>query len=636
MGQICTGSTRNTIAPAPQAALPPTQLPQLETVDPVDCLKVTRQSIQYVGLIQGFNMRFEANNCEVIYLPTTTDEVKQALNEVLSNTKHRHHFSIKGGGHCYENFVYNKEILAVIDLSLMNKVFKLSGCDKSYGAEAGGTNWWLVKELYRKFGLVIPGGSCYSVGLGGHICGGGYGLLSRKFGLTIDYLSGVDILCVDKDDKLELKKIRADSTDKGDQELLWACKGGGGGNFGIITCYYFENLPQSPQYAYLETLSVDWNGLDLGKFIIMLKLYWELVNNDFPYFTLLPLMHQSAGEIPLLFQSVFNQDEIYYQDKFLKFTNDLKNAGITLKSTTIPGVGHPSTKGILNIAQQLTWFEAAQTLNSSGSNQCGKYKSSYMRKHFPDDQCIALYRFLTMGNKELADLAGRFPDTTNKYYDNFVKDLATKNFVDMTQSLVQVDSYGVYINTIAPDETAIPQRDSFMKLQYQTYWKRAPVPKSIIEMNEIEIPYDSFNAFQDWIHILWINQMFKEVYSKTGGVPDPYYIPGELREDGGATNTKPKSSCANPTIPLDPDRIVDGCYYNYIDTEMIDVIRHEYGVNEHEAKEAVLRLYFEDNLDKLVSTKSASDPQNIFKHNLSIPVSMKLNQDQPETVTPAD
>jgi FAD/FMN-containing dehydrogenase len=39
--------------------------------------------------------------------------------------------------------------------------------------------------------VTIPGGSCYSVGAGGHICGGGYGLLSRKYGLTVDHLVAV-------------------------------------------------------------------------------------------------------------------------------------------------------------------------------------------------------------------------------------------------------------------------------------------------------------------------------------------------------------------------------------------------------------------------------------------------------------
>ena len=81
----------------------------------------------------------------------------------------------------------------------------------------------------------------------------------------------------------------------------------------------------------------------------------------------------------------------------------------------------------------------------------------------------------------------------------------------MKQSIVQVDSYGVAVNDVGTTDTAIPQRDSVMKLQYQTYWKRSPPPS--LEKTK---PIDRYNRFQDWMHLLWINQMFKDVYSETG------------------------------------------------------------------------------------------------------------------------
>ena len=621
MGQICTASRRNTVEPTPLQRNEQQLQNVIETMTPVKCLKVIKQSPQYFGLIQGFNMRFDANNCEVIYLPTDNREVIDALTEILHNPHYLNNFSIKGGGHCFENFVFNENIHAIIDLSLMRKVSEVSESEHIYSAEAGGSIWSLVEELYRKFGLVIPSGSCYSVGLGGHICGGGYGLLSRKFGLTIDYLCGVDIVCVNEENKVEMRSARSDSASSSDQDLLWACKGGGGGNFGIITCYYFQNLPKAPQYAYLETLSVDWTGLTLDKFIILLKLFWGLVNNELPFFCILNLMHISAGEIPIIFQSVFDSNELYFADNFRAFTQGLKENGIQLKSSTIPAVFHPSTKGILNIAQELTWFEAAQTLNYSGSNQCGKSKSSYMRKPFPNDQCESLYRFLSMDNKGLADLAARFPNSDIQNFEDFVNDLATNDFIDMKQSLVQVDSYGVKINTVSPDATAIPHRDSVMKLQYQTYWKRDPVPKV-----EEARPVEALNLFQDWVHLLWINRMFREVYKETGGVPDPYYVTPVATAEGGATKGEPDSLSLDRSKALPADRIVDGCYYNYIDTEMMYTIGQEYCVSKSGAEEAVLRLYFEDNLERLVTAKNASDPLNIFKHTLSIPTTLSQNR----------
>ena len=63
-----------------------------------------------------------------------------------------------------------------------------------FSAAAGNQNWDGYVNLYKSANRTLPGGSCYSVGAGGHIVGGGYGLLSRLQGLTVDWLSGVDIL----------------------------------------------------------------------------------------------------------------------------------------------------------------------------------------------------------------------------------------------------------------------------------------------------------------------------------------------------------------------------------------------------------------------------------------------------------
>ena len=595
---------------------------QTQTDPPSKCLQVVRGSKQFIGLTQGFNRRFEASACQVIYLPTNDNEAMDALTDILGNAEYRANFSIASGGHCYESLVYNNNIHAIINVSLMDQV---SSTDNQgtieYSAEAGGTNWKLIKELYRKFGLVIPGGSCYSVGSGGHICGGGYGLLSRKYGLTIDYLSGVDILCVDQNRKVSLKQIRADSGTEDEKLLLWACQGGGGGNFGLITRYYFKNLPAAPKNAYIETLSISWKELTSEKFKSLLQAFWDFVNNDEPYFVLLKLMHISAGEIPITFQSVFDEGENDYVKNITDFKNTLKDYGIKVYPLSIPLIGHPSSNGILSVAQRMNWFEAAQTLNGSGPNQCGKYKSSYMRKPFPEHQCDALFTFLTMTSKDFSKLAADHPDVNNPMYQDYVKEflMEDKNLLDQLdfkQSLVQVDSYGGKINTVQSNATAIPQRSSNMKLQFQTYWAHDPNRKDAAK----------FDIFQDWIHCLWVNKMYEDVYIETGGLPDPYYqAKSQVQEEGGARpiqDLMPDSSCLNPNITPPDSRVVDGAYYNYIDVDMVNVVELQYNATQKQAQDAVLRLYFEDNLKELVKAKNAWDPLNIFKHDLSIPLKL--------------
>ena len=116
------------------------------------------------------------------------------------------------GRDCYEGFVSNKmpdapgEVLSILDIGQMNQLaYDPNGQISSvlvpasphryaFRLEPGCQNWDTSVALYKLAGKTLPSGSCYSVGLGGHICGGGYGLLSRKYGLVCDWLDGVDLL----------------------------------------------------------------------------------------------------------------------------------------------------------------------------------------------------------------------------------------------------------------------------------------------------------------------------------------------------------------------------------------------------------------------------------------------------------
>lgn len=114
--------------------------------------------------------------------------------------------------------------------------------------EGGATNWDVYTTLFRKYGVTLPAGSCYSVGAGGHIVGGGYGLLSRRHGLTVDHLVQVDVVTV-KDGAVKITKAHRDDKPTSDTgHLFWAHTGAGGGNFGVILRYHFaRQLPAPPR-----------------------------------------------------------------------------------------------------------------------------------------------------------------------------------------------------------------------------------------------------------------------------------------------------------------------------------------------------------------------------------------------------
>ena len=101
-------------------------------------------------------------------------------------------------------------------------------------------------------GFVMPTGSEGGVGLGGVVLGGGFGLLTRNLGLASDNLLAAEVVV--PDGARSAKIVRATEHDNSD--LLWACRGGGGGNFGIATSYTL----QLHELKHVEFAIVRWTG----------------------------------------------------------------------------------------------------------------------------------------------------------------------------------------------------------------------------------------------------------------------------------------------------------------------------------------------------------------------------------------
>src|SRR5437763_16077353 len=84
-------------------------------------------------------------------------------------------------------------------------------------------------------GLATPSGTCPTVGLGGLTLGGGFGYSSRKLGLTADNLLELDLVLASGE--------RVTCSPQRHPDLFWASRGGGGGNFGIVTSLRFGVHP---------------------------------------------------------------------------------------------------------------------------------------------------------------------------------------------------------------------------------------------------------------------------------------------------------------------------------------------------------------------------------------------------------
>ncbi|AXE94826.1 FAD-binding oxidoreductase [Paraburkholderia sp. 22099] len=154
--------------------------------------------------------------------------------------------AMRGGGHNIAGSALCDDGL-VIDLSPMKSVRIDPAARRAY-VEPGATLADFDHEA-QAFGLATPLGINSTTGVAGLTLGGGFGWLSRKYGMTVDNLLSADIVTADG----ELLHASADSH----EDLFWAIRGGGG-NFGVVTLFEFALHPVGPLvYGGLVVLPLD-------------------------------------------------------------------------------------------------------------------------------------------------------------------------------------------------------------------------------------------------------------------------------------------------------------------------------------------------------------------------------------------
>jgi FAD/FMN-containing dehydrogenase len=140
----------------------------------------------------------------------------------------------RSGGHSYAGYSTPDHGL-VVDLTGLSGVRVKADGTADIGA---GARLIDVYTALAGAGRCLPAGSCPSVGIAGFTLGGGIGVLSRKYGLTCDRLVSAQVVTADG-------VVRTVSASE-QPDLFWALRGGGGGNFGIVTSFTF-NTVAAPQ-----------------------------------------------------------------------------------------------------------------------------------------------------------------------------------------------------------------------------------------------------------------------------------------------------------------------------------------------------------------------------------------------------
>lgn len=426
--------------------------------------------------------------------------------------------TVRSSGHCYEDFVANNPQGAILDVSRLDRITSSSNGKAPWRIGPGTMLGHAYEQLYMLGNVTIPGGTCYTVTAGGHVSGGGYGTLARLHGLTVDWVSAMEIVTVDRSGKAVARRV-----DKmHDAGLFRALRGGQGSNFGIITAFEFAELPPMPQEVILASLSWDWKDMTEHKFVNIMLTYGRYLEESdrnretWGLFTGLYLRNKDSGRVHLSSQytvatgAVTDLSVVYdFLDRFQHCQpaaaepNAIRNGVPPTAQMGTPFVFSPGDTICYgqHVTQRKAWLESTVEKQpgspvSFGDRPRAKYKSCYRKRNFTEEEARVYYRMMT-GD-------------------------ATRGII------VSIDGYGGATNN--PDrvlDTSIPQRTSVMKEQYMSFWQR---------------PED-----------------------------DAYHLNG-MRALYAAVHSTPMVDPAHLGTPF-PNDHYDGCYINYPD---VDTLEHSY------------------------------------------------------------
>ncbi|WP_280665599.1 FAD-binding protein [Kitasatospora sp. MAP12-44] len=442
------------------------------TVGPADC--------RYESLLRGNNFRFVGAPEEIRVLGSTAQVVRAVSDAVRSGRR----VAVRSGGHCFEGFTADPAVRLLLDLSPMDAV----GFDAERGAFAvqpGATLGQVYRRLFTGWGVTIPAGGCPEVGAGGHLSGGGYGPLSRRYGSVVDHLYGVEVVVADRDGNVR-PVVATREPDDPNRDLWWAHTGGGGGNFGVVTRYWLRSpgatgtdpahlLPRAPRELLVHLVSWAWDErMTEQAFSTLLRNFgtWHERNSapgspSAGLYAILEPTHRSAGSFQLT----------------VRIDGDLPGADGLVADFVAAVTAGSGVTPTLAAGERMPWLHPTTWpgTGESGDVVVRRYKgkAGYLRRSFTDRQLAAIYRQLT--NSTGGPTGGML-----------------------------IVGYGGQVNTVDPAATAVAQRDAVMKAVYHTVWA---------------------DEGDDDANLCWIREFYRAVYADTGGVP----VPGEV-SDGSYVN----------------------------------------------------------------------------------------------------
>jgi FAD/FMN-containing dehydrogenase len=364
----------------------------------------------------------------------------------------RHHIHIvpRSGGHSYGGYSTTSGV--IVDVSRLHAILLTADHRAAVGA---GARLIDVYAALAQRGRTIPAGTCPTVGIAGLTQGGGIGMSARKFGLTCDNLLEATVVLADG------RALVANA--KNHPDLYWALRGGGGGNFGIVTRFVFRTHPVGDVVTY----ALEWPWADAKRVIDA----WQKLAPRAPdgLFSVLNVNAAAgSGGNP----HITSGGQFYGTETRLReILKPLVDAGSPTRYTTV-------TRSYMSAA--LMWAG------------CGDLSEC----HLPPQGSLGRSTFVAKSSisTRLLSAAG---------IAALVQQIEARRTTGTGSGVVLLDSWGGAINRIRKDRTAFVHRNALFSMQYLAYWDAAaPAAPNLAWLRRCHAslrPHVSPFAYQNYI-----------------------------------------------------------------------------------------------------------------------------------------